>query len=100
MMVVKHYEFSKEDENEMLEKWGKYLETSAKNPDDYPKYIYGPAGIAQTSDSIKGISIMEIDNDQQLINYMLELAPPLKAKFTLLYDTSKYVETLTRKQKK
>lgn len=91
MKVVKHYEFAVEDQDEMLEKWGKYLETSAKTPEKYPKYIFGPYGLAQTGDSIKGISIMEIDNDEQLINYMLALSPPLKAKFTLIWDTAIYV---------
>ena len=91
MKVIKHYEFAKADEDEMLEKWGKYLEKSAQTPEKYPKYIIGPYGIAQTGDFIKGVSIMEIDNDEQLINYMLELAPPLKAKFTLLWDTAIYV---------
>ena len=97
MMVVKHYKFHKEDEPKMLEKWGKYLETSAKNPEKYPKYIFGPAGIATTGEYVKGISIMEIKDDQQIINYMLELAPPLIAEFKILYDTNKYVETLTKK---
>jgi hypothetical protein len=40
---------------------------------------------------MKGISIMEIDNDEQLINYILELSPPLKADFKLLFDTAVYV---------
>jgi len=91
MKVVKHYEFALEDQDEMLEKWGKYIEISAKTPEKYPKYIAGPYALAQTGDSIKGISIMEIDNDEQLINYILELSPPLKAKFKLLYDTAVYV---------
>ena len=91
MKVVKHYEFAIEDQDEMLEKWGKYLEKSAKTPEKFPKYIVGPYGLAQTGDSIKGISIMEIDNDEQLVNYILELSPPLKAQFKLLYDTAVYV---------
>jgi hypothetical protein len=91
MKVVKHYEFAIEDQDEMLEKWGKYLEKSAKTPEKYPKYIVGPYALAQTGDSMKGISIMEIDNDEQLINYILELSPPLKADFKLLFDTAVYV---------
>ena len=62
-------------------------------------YIFGPYGIAQIGDTMKGISIMEIDNDKQLINYMLDLSPPLKAKFTLLLDTSVYVSAYVERQK-
>ena len=99
MKVVKHYEFAKEDEPKMLELWAKYLEKSAKTPEKYPKYLIGPFGLAETGDSIKGVSIMEIETDEQLVNYMLELSPPLKAKFTLLWDTNVYVSAYTERQK-
>ena len=99
MKVVKHYEYAKADEAEMLKLWGEYLEKSAKTPEKYPKYIVGPYGYAEAGDSIKGVSIMEIDNDEQLINYMLDLSPPLKAKFTLLWDVNTYVPALMERQK-
>jgi hypothetical protein len=99
LKVVKHYEYAKEDEAEILALWGKYLEKSAKTPEKYPKYIVGPYGYAQCGDSVKGVSIMEIDNDEQLINYMLDLSPPLKAKFTLLFDVSVYVPAIMEKLK-
>ena len=99
MKVVKHYEFAKADEPKMLEMWGKYLEKAAKTPEKYPKYIFGPYGFAESGDSIKGISIMEIDTDEQLINYMLDLSPPLKAKFTMLYDVGIYVPAVMARQK-
>ena len=99
MKVVKHFEYAKEDEPRMLELWGKYLEKATKTPEKYPKYIFGPYGFAQSGDSIKGVSIMEIDSDEQLINYMLDLSPPLQAKFTLLFDVGIYVPALMEKQK-
>ena len=99
MKVVKHFEYAKADEPKMLELWGKYLEKAAKTPEKYPKYIVGPYGYAESGDSIKGVSIMEIDTDEQLINYMLDLSPPLIAKFTLLFDVGIYVPTLMERQK-
>jgi hypothetical protein len=99
MKVAKHYEFAIEDEDEMLEKWGKYLEKAQKTPEKYPKYIVGPYAYAQSGDVMKGISIMEIDNDEQLVNYILELSPPLKAKFKLLYDTAVYVPAYMARKK-
>ena len=99
MKVVKHYEYAKVDEGKMLEIWGKYLEKAAKTPEKYPTYIVGPYGYAQSGDTVKGVSIMEIDSDEQLINYMLDLSPPLKAKFTMLFDTALYVPAIMERQK-
>ena len=99
MKVVKHYKYAKADEPKMLELWGKYLDKAAKSPKKYPKYIVGPYGYAQSGDWVKGVSIMEIDTDEQLINYMLELSPPLIAKFTMLFDTALYVPALMERQK-
>ena len=99
MKVVKHFEYAKADEAKMLKLWGEYLEKAAKTPEKYPKYIVGPYGYAKSGDSIQGVSIMEIDTDEQLINYMLDLSPPLKAKFTLLFDVAIYVPTLMERQK-
>ena len=91
MKVVKNYEFDISDQDEMLQKWGKYLEDAEKNPEKYPKYIVGPYIIAQTSEVMQGVSIMEIENDEQIVNYILALSPPLRAEFTLLYDSNVYV---------
>jgi hypothetical protein len=99
MKIVKYYEFALEDQDTLFAKWGKYLEKSAKTPEKYPRYIFGPAGHTKFGDCIKGISIMEIDNEEQLINYMLELGPELKAKFELLFDGNKYVELYMQTKK-
>ena len=100
LKVIKHYEFPMADHDEMLEKWGAYIEKAKKNPEKYPKYIAGPLIIAQTGDVMKGVSIMEIDNDDQLVNYILDLSPPLVAKFELLYDTNNYIPIYLERMKK
>ena len=41
---------------------------------------------------------MEIDNEDQLLNYMVELEPELKARFELLYDGPKYNTLLLYKK--
>jgi hypothetical protein len=40
---------------------------------------------------MKGISIMEADNEEQLMNYIAELYPPLKIKFLPLLPSSEYI---------
>ena len=99
MRIVKYYECDLEDRDEMFEKWGKYLEKAAKNPEKYPKYISGPYGHARFEDTLEGVSLMEIDNEEQLINYCVELCPPLKAKFEILYDATKYVQAYMASKK-
>lgn len=98
MKIVKYYEWALEDQDTLFAKWGKYLEKSAKTPEKYPRYIFGPAGHTKFGDCIKGISIMEIDNAEQLINYMLELSPELKAKFEILFDANTYAQSYMQKK--
>jgi len=96
MKYVKFWEVAIEDRDEMIEKWGKYLEKSKKTPEKYPTYIFPPHGVGQ---QLKGVSIMEADNEEQLINYLLELSPPLKAKFEPLIDSTKYIEMYMKMKK-
>lgn len=100
LKVIKHYEFLIADQDEMLEKWGAYLDKAKKNPEKYPKYIVGPLIVAQTGDTMKGVSIMEIEKDDQLVNYILDLSPPLKARFELLYDANNYIPIYMERKNK
>jgi hypothetical protein len=93
---VKFFEVSIEDLDEMIEKWGKYLEKSKKTPEKYPTYVFPPHGLGKLS---KGVSIIEADKEEQLINYMLELSPPLKIKFVPLIDSSKAMEIYMKTRK-
>jgi hypothetical protein len=94
MKFVKIWEVSPEDMDEAVEKWGKYLEENKKTPEKYPTYVFPPHGIGKIS---KGISIMEADSEEKLINYILALSPPFKVKFEPLLDSEKavgaYLET-------
>jgi hypothetical protein len=99
LKVVKYYEFDLEDQDEMFTKWAKYLEKAAKNPEKYPTYISGPDGHSRFEDTVNGVSIMEIENEEQLINYCVELCPPLRARFELLFDGNKYVQAYMAKKK-
>jgi hypothetical protein len=93
---VKFWEVALEDQDEAIEKWGAYLEKSKKKPEKYPRYIVPPHGVGE---ALKGISILEADNEEQLINYLIELSPPLKAKFVPLIDATKYIETYMKSKK-
>jgi hypothetical protein len=65
------------------------LEEMKKAPEKYPKYIVPPHGIGEVC---KGISILEADNEEQLINYILAVTPEFKIKFAPLIESSKAIE--------
>ena len=96
LKYVKFYEYAMEDTDELIEKWGKYLEKSKKTPEKYPTYIFPPHGLGNM---FKGISILEADNEEQLINYFFELSPPLKIKFVPLIDSTKATEMYMKTKK-
>ena len=78
MKYAKFWEFRPEDMDEAVIVWGAYLEESKKTPEKYPTYLYPPHGFGNIS---KGVSIMEAGTEEQLINYMVALAPSIKIKF-------------------
>jgi len=96
MKYAKFWEFRPEDMDEAVVVWGNYLEESKRTPEKYPTYLYPPQGFG---DITKGISIMEADTEEQLINYMLALSPPIKVKFLPLIDSTKVVETYLKLKK-
>jgi hypothetical protein len=96
LKYVKFWEVALEDQDEAIEKWGKYLEKSKKTPEKYPRYVVPPHGVGE---ALKGISILEADNEEKLINYLIELAPPLKCKFVPLIDATKYIEAYMMSKK-
>jgi len=93
---VKFWEVAMEDQDEAIKRWGAYLEKSKKTLEKYPRYILLPHGVGE---ALKGISILEADTEDQLINYILELAPPLQIKFVPLLDATKYIETYMQTKK-
>jgi len=96
MKYVKFWEVPVEKRDEAIAKWGKYLETSKVAPEKYPRYIFPPHGVGE---ELVGISVMEADDEDQLINYLLELSPPFKIRFEPLIDSSKYVEFYLKTKK-
>ena len=96
MKFVKLWEVDPMNLDEAIDKWGKYLEESKKTPDKYPTYVFPPHGQGKIS---KGISVMEADSDEQLINYILALSPPFKIKFEPLLDSTKATEIFLKTKK-
>ena len=96
MKFVKLWEVPEEDMDEAIKKWEKYLEESKKTPEKYPIYVFPPHGQGTI---LKGISIMEADSEEQLINYILALSPSFKIKFEPLLDSNKGIETYLKTKK-
>ncbi|MEM4975728.1 MAG: hypothetical protein QXT64_00210 [Desulfurococcaceae archaeon] len=90
---VKFWEICPEDMDKGIPKFLKLLEEMKKNPGKYPRYILPPYGIGEL---FKGISILEADNEEQLISYILAVTPEFKIKFVPLIDSSKAIEMLMK----
>ncbi|MEM2926022.1 MAG: hypothetical protein QXO94_00970 [Candidatus Bathyarchaeia archaeon] len=93
MKFVKFWEICPEDIDKGIPKFLKLLEEMKKVPNKYPKYLVPPHGIGEV---FKGISIMEADNEDQLINYILAVTPEFKIKFVPLIESSKAIETFIK----
>ena len=91
-MTFNQYEFWG-DMDKAIEKWKKYLEERKKTPEKFPKYIFLPHGAGEFS---KGISIIEHDNDEQLLNHITFLWPEIKVKAEPAIDLSKAIEIYMR----
>ena len=91
MKYVKFWEVPRSsDLDAAIAKWQKLLAAMEATPAKYPTYVFGPHGIGQT---LKGISVLEADTEDQLINYILALSPEFNIKFEPLLDGQKTVAT-------
>ncbi|MEM2960000.1 MAG: hypothetical protein QXU67_00180, partial [Candidatus Bathyarchaeia archaeon] len=68
MKFLKFWEICPDDMDKGIPKFLKLLEEMKKEPKKYPRYIVPPHGMGEL---FKGISIMEADNEEQLISYIL-----------------------------
>jgi len=93
LRFVKFWEICSEDIEKGIPKFMKLLEDMKRTPENYPKYIIPPYGIGEL---FKGISIMEADSEEQLINYILAVTPEFKIKFVPLIESSKAIEMLMK----
>ena len=96
MKVVKFWKLSEENMDKGIAKFGKLLEEMKKAPQKYPKYITPPHGIGSV---FKGMSILEADNEEQLVNYILAVTPEFKIKFMPLIESSKAIEIYMKTKK-
>ncbi len=87
MKFLKYWEVPDDALDEAIEVWGKYLEKSEKTPEKYPTYIFPP----HFEKTMKGVSIMEADTEEQLLNYIAELWPPIKIRFVPLLPSSEFI---------
>lgn len=69
LKYLKFWDVPDDKMDEAIQKGGDYLEKSEKTPEKYPRYIFPPHGMGKASG---GVSIMEADNEEQLINYMVD----------------------------
>lgn len=72
-----------------IQKFMKMLDDMKKDPVKYPRYIIPPYGIGEP---FRGFSVVEADNEEQLINSINALTPEFKVRFEPLIEISKAIE--------
>ena len=91
-LMLNQYEFWG-DMDKAIVKWKKYLEERERTPEKFPRYIFLPHGAGEFS---KGISVVECDEDDQLLNHITFLWPEIKVKAEPAIDLSKGIEIYLR----
>ena len=91
-MTFNQYEFWG-DMDKAIVKWKKYLEERERTPKKFPRYIFLPHGAGEFS---KGISVIEYDTDDQLLNHITFLWPEIKVKAEPAIDLSRGIEIYLR----
>ena len=71
-----------------LQNGGLTLRKQKKDPEKYPKYIVGPFIVAQTGDTMKGISIMEVEKRSTTSKLYPRLVSTIKRKIRALIRRS------------
>jgi len=95
-MMTNQYEFWG-DIDEAIVKWEKYLKERERTPEKFPKYIFPPHWAGEFG---KGISIIEYDTDDQLLNHIVFLWPEIRVKLEPALDLDKGIETYLRSKKR
>jgi len=83
------WEFPVEDTERAIMKWNRFLEASKKTPLKYPKFVFYPIGTGKLNE---GIAIVEVENEEQLTNYLLFVSPEFKMKFVPVLEITKTFE--------
>ena len=95
MKYVSLWEFSPEDLDKVVEKIGRVNAERQKVPEKYLKIVF-PAHTF--GGEFKGLTIVEVDNPEQIENLVVQVMPELKVKYVPLLEVEKLIE-LYQKEK-
>ncbi len=90
---VTFWEFPIEDTDRAIMKWNRFLEITKKTPMKYPKFVFYPIGLGKLNE---GISIVEVENEEQLTNYLLFVSPEFKLRFAPILEITRIFEVYNK----
>ena len=96
LKFIAFYEWKPEDMDKVLERKAQTVAIREKDPERFPKVIFGPFAMGGEA---KSFVVYETDNPDQLWNIALHYAPFVKWKFVPIQESAKVVE-LYQKMKK
>jgi len=89
MKFIVFFEFRPEDFNKVIELNNTFVEKKKKEPERYPKVIFGPYLLGG---EFKGFAVEEASDQEQITNDILHYAPTVKFKFVPLLDGYQAIE--------
>jgi hypothetical protein len=95
-LMLNQYEFWG-DMDKAIVKWKKYLEERERTPEKFPTYIFPPHWAGEFS---KGISVIDYETDDQLLNHITFLWPEIKIKVEPAIDLSRGIDIYLRSKQR
>lgn len=80
----------------VIEKFKKVMESREKEPEKFPKIVYGPVSM---SGEWKGFAIYENPTPEQINALVIEYAPEMIFKFEMVYPSPKFIEQYIKMKK-
>jgi hypothetical protein len=75
------------------------MEDLKKNPEKYPKMVFPPHLISTEGGKANGVTIIETDDEEKLIDFLLNVWPEQNCKIVPLLDTAKLGEIYLKMKK-
>lgn len=90
------WEFAPEDRDTVIEKNTKFREKREKDPEKFIKPIFPPhslgADFPQLSEKSRGITIIEADEEEKLIEFVQTLMPEMRITLVPITPTDKNIK--------
>jgi len=94
MRFIVFWEYNPDDLEKVIKRLKEFEKEIKKNPKKYPKIVFGPYLFGGES---KGISVCDIEGDEQPVNYHLFFQAELKMSFVPIVELDTAFDLISQK---